>query len=121
MPTFIPNATSEDESTLAARHEIRYDGLRYLYRGYRYEHFCDALNYARLDQARAGFMPDPAFVARWDTPWQPDAAQRQQMAAGDVTFASGYYLYGGYRYERLADALACARLGGKAAAGGRVQ
>lgn len=109
-PTAAPPPSSEAE--LAALHEIRYDGLRYLYRGYRYEHFGDALSYARLDRTRPGFVPDAAFQPRWEAPWQPDSAQRAQMAPWGIVFAAGYYQYGSYRYERLADALAYARLHG---------
>ncbi|WP_256078439.1 hypothetical protein [Massilia sp. YIM B04103] len=104
----FPSAGAAD-AALAARHEIGYDGRRYLYREYRYEHFADALSYARLDQARPGFQPDAAFVARWDAPWQPGPAQQEQMAHWGIGFAAGYYLLDGYRYEHLADALSYAR------------
>ena len=96
----------DDPRQLAERCEIAFDGRRYLYRQYRYDRLDDALRYAQLDRQRPGFTPDPAFRPRWDPPLQPDAAQQALMAPAGIGFADGYYLFGGYRYERLEDALA---------------
>ncbi len=96
----------DDPRQLAERWEIAFDGRRYLYRQYRYDRFDDALRYAQLDRRRPGFTPDPTFRPRWDPTLQPDAAQQAQMAQAGIGFADGYYLFSGYRYERMEDALA---------------
>jgi len=41
----------------------------------------------------------------------PSESQRQLMSTLDITFLHGVYRLGTYRYDRLADAIAYARLG----------
>lgn len=41
----------------------------------------------------------------------PSESQRELMNTLDITFLHGIYRLGAYRYDRLADAVAYARLG----------
>jgi len=50
-------------------------------------------------------MPAPEQVEA------PSESQRQLMNKLDITFLHGVYRLGAYRYDRLADAVAYARLG----------
>jgi hypothetical protein len=90
---------------------ITFNGRRYGYRGYRYERFADAVNYARLDRARAVADPDPDGGAALERVAAPGDAERELMRALAITFADGVFHWREYRYDRLADAVAYARRG----------
>ncbi|AKU20796.1 hypothetical protein MJ904_22015 [Massilia sp. MB5] len=98
----------ESNEALAARFEVSFDGKRYAYRQYRYELFCDALRYARAEHAKQGFLRDKAFQACWKAPYAPSDAEQIEMGQFGIAYAKGHYLYGGYRYSQLSDAVAYA-------------
>lgn len=111
-----PSVTKSDESVpererLMAEFLITFNGRYYLYGHYRYDHLEDAVNYARLQRPNVGAgeqigtMPAPEHVEA------PSRSQRQLMNALNITFLHGVYRLGAYRYDRLADAVAYARLG----------
>ncbi|MGE5491624.1 MAG: hypothetical protein ACM31P_10110 [Actinomycetota bacterium] len=47
-----PHRPKADDRALMERFGIAFDGRHYLYDGYRYDHCDDAVNYARLKEAR---------------------------------------------------------------------
>ena len=101
--------TSGDSAQLMADLSIAYDGLRYHYGSYRYDRLEDAVNYARLQRSRAGGhtripMATPAIYQA------PGDGELRAMTSSGITYAGGVYRLGAYRYDRLADALAYARL-----------
>jgi hypothetical protein len=111
-----PSATKSDEAVpererLMAEFSMAFNGRHYLYGSYRYDYLSDAVNYARLQRAnvgageQTGAMPPPEQVEA------PSESQRQLMDTLDITFLHGVYRLGAYRYDRLADAVAYARLG----------
>ena len=101
--------TSADRAQLMADLSIAYDGLRYYYGSYRYDRLEDAVDYARLQLARSGGharmrMARPAILQA------PGDGEWRAMTSSGITYAGGVYRLGEYRYDRLADALAYARL-----------
>ena len=111
-----PSAPKRDETLpererLLAEFSIAFNGRHYLYGPYRYDHLADAVNYARLQRANVaageqfGATPAPEPVST------PSESDRQLMKTLDITFLDGIYRLGAYRYDRLADAVAYARLG----------
>ena len=110
-----PSVAKRDETLpererLMAEFSIAFNGRHYLYGPYRYDHLSDAVNYATLQRANASAgeqsaMPAPEQVEA------PSESQRQLMSTLDITFLHGVYRLGTYRYDRLADAIAYARLG----------
>jgi hypothetical protein len=110
-PAVSPPVTSitGDREQLMAELSIAYDGVRYYYDSYRYDRLDDAVNYARLQRSRAAnqawiSMPTPAIVGG------PGDSDRRTMASSGITYEAGVYRLGEYRYDRLDDALAHARL-----------
>lgn len=101
-----------DMAAAAAACEVSFDGRYYRFREYRYEQLADALRYARAQYAKAGFVPDRAFVPDWQAPPTLDAEQRALMARWGIGFASGRFTFGPYRYDLLPDAVAYARVHG---------
>ena len=88
---------------------ISFNGRSYGYRGYRYDRFTDAIDYARLDRSRpfgdvaldGGALLEPVPL--------PSAAEVVLMRSLGITFAGGVFHWREYRYDRLADAVAYAR------------
>ena len=95
---------------LMAEFDIAYNGRHYEYNAYRYDHLTDAVNYARLQRstrprdAEVGSKPSRQVVDA------PDESERQLMAELVITYKDGVYYFGGYRYDRLVDAVNYARL-----------
>jgi hypothetical protein len=98
-----------EERHRIVRYGIGFDGRFYRYREYRYDRLADALNYAKLDSARAGRPPLQA-PGEWLAPQRPTAEEREQMASLGSAVDGKQYLYDGYRYERCGDAINYARL-----------
>ena len=101
--------TAEERAQWMADLSIAYDGIRYYYGSYRYDRLEDAVNYARLQRSRDGGhtripMTRPAIHHA------PDDNERRAMASSGITYVGGGYRLGEYRYDRLTDALAYARL-----------
>lgn len=112
-PPSVPKGdeTLPERERLMAEFSIAFNGRYYLYGPYRYDHLADAVNYARLRRANVGarekFGATPAPVSA------PSESERQLMKTLDITFLDTVYRLGAYRYDRLADAVAYARLGVK--------
>lgn len=106
-----PSAPTEADPQRLRELGIRRIGWRYEYRGYRYDRLADALAYAtlpgRADDLRESVQ---APLAADEPPQTPCAQDLAVMAAWDITFESGVYRFGAYRYDRLADAVAYAEL-----------
>lgn len=105
-------AKGERES-LMAEFSITFFAQQYRYAHYRYDTFEDALSYAKQQQ----FAPEDSDAADADASSPdriveaPDELQRRRMNRLGITYVKGVYLFGPYRYDRLADAMSYARLG----------
>lgn len=108
-PVVSPQQTGDAAANQMAELCIRYNGKTYGYRGYRYDLFVDAVNYARLDRAR-GFSEGPGDAADMEPVRLPTPAERGAMQALGITFKDGVFRWREFRYDRLADALAYATL-----------
>lgn len=87
---------------------IRFNGRDYLYRGYAYENFIDAYNYAQLmllHPSSAPLSTQAIFTKRVPPPSADDLRLMQQFG---IEFVAGHYFYGAYRYDCLGDACAFA-------------
>lgn len=103
----LEKSTREVVARDAGELAIGYDGRSYHYRGFRYDRFLDAVNYARLDGARGEAAADETAMDRVPLPTD---AERTLMQALAITFENGTYRWGEYRYDRLGDAVAYATL-----------
>lgn len=112
--TQAPDPASDDG--LMATFGIRRSGRFYLCRGYRYTHLRDAVAYARQAVERPELAREEALRER--SPGAGGTADSNVPRARDVplmallriTFADGQYVFEGFRYDRLHDAVAYARL-----------
>jgi hypothetical protein len=103
-------ADAGDRRRLMSAFSIDYDGRHYRYNGYRYDRLADAVAYAKLMQSRQTQHDTcPVTYQRVESPSASDTAV---MARYSITFSEGMYRYGGYRYDRLADALNYAQSAG---------
>jgi len=107
--TAMPADAMDPRARQMAELCITFDGRVYRYRGYRYERFADVVNYARLDRARAFVEPAPPDATTMEELQVPSLAESSLMRTLDITFANGFFHWGEYRYDRLADAVAYAR------------
>ncbi|HEY0585518.1 MAG TPA: hypothetical protein VGD52_05255 [Pseudoduganella sp.] len=98
----------ESDESLAAQYEISFDGRRYAFRQHHYDVFRDALRYAVAEHAKAGFLRDDAFQPSWMTAYHPSDDDEGMMRQHGITYVEGHFLYGGYRYGQLCDAIAFA-------------
>jgi hypothetical protein len=94
-------ATIQDADTLMATFGITQAPGPYVYGGYRYDKLQDAVRYAQRHQT-ASTVP----LGR-DSDDNRDAAML--MATFGITQAPGPYVYGGYRYDKLTDAVHAAQ------------
>jgi hypothetical protein len=107
------DAAREEQARLMATLGIHHEGRYYHFRGYRYTRLEDAVAYARLVGTRAARLlpednlPDRSFG---DGVEPPPAADTMLMQSLGVSFEAGRYVYEGFHYDRLADAVAYARL-----------
>jgi hypothetical protein len=111
-----PSVTRSDEAVpererLMAEFFVAFNGRHYLYGPYRYDHLADALNYARLQRANVGAGEQFGATPAPQPVEAPSESDRQLMNTLDITFLDGVYQLGTYRYDRLAHAVAYARLG----------
>lgn len=106
-------APSGEREQLMAEHSITYNGRHYQLGHYRYDHLADAVSYSLL---RRSMPPGSNAVDLGDSepgPEEieaPDRSERALMAELDISFRDGVYQLGAYRYDRLADAVAFARV-----------
>lgn len=98
----------ESDESLAARFEISFDGKRYAFRQHHYDVFLDALRYAISEHAKAGFLRDDTFAPNWMAAYHPTDDDEGVMRLHGIAFVEGHFLYGGYRYGQLCDAVAFA-------------
>lgn len=117
-PLEAPGATDLHGAHLASQEEplrrelgIRRIGWRYEYRGYRYDRLADAVAYAKLDRVepRGEAVRERSLLAD-EPPTMPSSEDRKLMDTWDIGFDAGIYTFQNYRYERLCDAVAYARL-----------
>lgn len=112
-PAHGPADTAHEQAPLMLAHGIRHDGRRYCFGNYCSVRLQDAITYARLVAKRALYTSDgtrlmrPAGNGDMKPPGDSDQAL---MASLGVSFAAGRYVFEGSRYNRLADAVAYARL-----------
>lgn len=83
---------------------IWFDGRDYHYQQYRYDRLQDAIAYAKLDRSRPEFHeePLPRSWKEWHGPTPEEAAR---MTSFGIVYEHGFYYYGAYRYDFLADAV----------------
>jgi hypothetical protein len=107
--------TDQDaQARLMATLGIHREGRYYHFRGYRYNRLEDAVAYARLVGTRASRMlPEDNLPSRSfdnDGVKPPTGADIALMKTLGVSFEAGRYVYEGFRYDCLADAMAYAKL-----------
>ncbi|HET8747572.1 MAG TPA: hypothetical protein VFM98_18380 [Ramlibacter sp.] len=110
---------SADDERRMADLGIDRDGLDYVYKAYRYEKLADAIAYAQLVRSRgleaAEVFPSP----RRSKPFVPPSATDQVlMASLGVRFDGRQFRFGGFRYDRLPDAVNYARQAASASSEG---
>jgi len=101
-------ARQESDESLAAQYEISFDGKRYAFRQHHYDVFQDALRYAFAEHAKVGFLHDEAFQPTWAVAYHPTDEDESTMRLYGIDYIEGHFLYGGYRYGQLCDAVAFA-------------
>ncbi|MCM5678246.1 hypothetical protein M8A51_01745 [Schlegelella sp. S2-27] len=109
-PRGVPAQDSED---LMAELKIRYNGRHFCFQAYRYDHLEDALAYARLQRDRALHGLDEDVTPEGATTGEPEfpaTSDRPEMEALGVSYEAGRYVFQGFHYDHLRDALAYARL-----------
>ena len=89
---------------------IRFNGRNYLYRGYAYENFIDAYNYAQLMLIHPSSAPPSTQAVPEKRVSSPSADDLLLMQQFGIVFIAGHYFYGTYRYDCLGDACAFARI-----------
>jgi hypothetical protein len=104
-------ASPLEEEWLRTELGIRRIGWRYEYRGYRYDRLADAASFARVDRGhQRGQAALEASPQADEPPPMPSSDDLALMATWDIRFNAGIYTFQQYRYERLCDAVAYARL-----------
>jgi hypothetical protein len=87
---------------------IRFNGREYLYRGYAYENFIDAYNYAQLMLLHPSRAPPSGLTGPTKPLRAPSVDELRLMRQLGIVFVAGHYFYGTYRYDCLGDAYAFA-------------
>jgi len=109
-----PPASATESACLMPEYGVTRSGRFFLCRGYRYSKLEDAVAYARLLQIGPAPLreDDQADMAqRAEEPTELRSADDERlMASWGISFADGQYVFEAFRYDRLADALAYARL-----------
>lgn len=103
-----PSTCQESDESLAAQYEISFDGRRYAFRQHHYDVFRDALRYAVAEHAKSAFLRDDAFQPSWVAAYHPTDEDESMMKLHGIAYIEGHFLYGGYRYGQLCDAIAFA-------------
>lgn len=101
---------SDAELEQMKEHDISCDGTSYFFSGYRYAKLADALSYARLMRERPELPSRGHAVATSQTSAAPTEASRELMAKLGIDLDAGVFRFGGFRYDRLEDAVAYAKL-----------
>lgn len=108
-PAAAPGEPSRTSGELMAKLHIDFNGRSYHYRSYRYDRLADAANYAELDRSRP-FSDLESGAAAVQQIREPSDIERELMRRHAITFEDGVFRWRGYRYDRLDDAVAYARL-----------
>lgn len=111
--TQTAHADPQEQARLMAMLGIRQEGRYYHFRSYRYVRLQDAMAYARLVGTRASRMlPEDNLASRSvdDDVKPPTGADHALMQSMGISFEDGRYVFERFHYDRLADALAYARL-----------
>ena len=103
-----PDAAAADECQLLTELSIVRDGRQYLYDGYCYDRLSDAVAYAELVRGQAR-QPGPSAPAQFALVDSPTASDRQLMTELSISSENGRFVFEGYRYDRLSDAVSYAR------------
>ncbi|MDZ5456829.1 hypothetical protein [Azohydromonas lata] len=109
----LAEADHEEQAHLMAMLGIHHEGRYYHFRSYRYTRLEDAVAYARLVGTRVARMlaednlPSPSLLEEVNLPTGQEEVLMQSLG---VCFEDGRYVYEGFHYDRLADAVAYARL-----------
>lgn len=112
-PAGVPAEVDPEAARLMATLGIHHDGRYYHFRNYRYTRLQDAVAYARLVATRVPYPLTedelPAQAGNDDFK-PPSASDTTLMMTLGVSFDGARYVYESYHYDRLADAVAYARL-----------
>ena len=116
-----PALEAQARQDLMAELEIHYNGRHFRFRGYRYDRLEDAVAYARLERSRAlqgwAHTVPSEGEADADAPVSPSVCDRAEMEVLGVSFEAGRYVFQGFHYDHLQDALVYARLEAERARG----
>lgn len=92
---------------------VEHEGGNYYYKGYRYERLEDAIAYARLRRSRPA-EEDFAAPGRRSSLPAPTDSDRVLMATLGIQFDGRTFRHGGFRYDRLSDAVSNAHRAARA-------
>jgi hypothetical protein len=101
--------SEDDTRRLMAEYSISHEGRHYQFAEYRYERLADAVAYARLVGAPRAEQSDSPSLMRVDAVEAPQAADRQLMLELSISFERGSFVFAGFHYDRLIDAVNYAR------------
>ena len=100
-----------DSDRLKAEFSIVQYGQYYWFDNYRYEHLADAVAYAQVIRARRRApRSNASSPTRFDIAELPNASDRQLMVELSITLENGCFVFDGFRYTNLIDAVNYARL-----------
>jgi hypothetical protein len=103
------DAATIDSVHLMAEFSIVHGGRYYYYGGYRYERLADAVAYAQLVQTLQPQRSNASSLARFDAVESPSDSDRELMIELSISFKHGCFVFEGFRYDRLIDAVNYAR------------
>lgn len=101
------------EAKLLQELGIHYDGRSYCFLSYRYTRLEDAVAYARLVHARAFLsLPEDRMTSpkHCENAEAASEAELDEMRRLGVEHRNGRYTFGEFKYDKLSDALAYARI-----------
>lgn len=88
---------------------VSFDGVQYVYNGFRYDRRSDAMAYASLMQSRPAQFDKGSALAAPRAFSPPTDGQRTLMATLGIELVDHAYRFEGFRYDQLSDAVAYAR------------
>lgn len=100
-----------DSGRLTAEFSIVQYGRYYWFDNYRYESLADAVAYAQVIRTRRhAARANASLPTRFDIAELPNASDRQLMEELSITLENGCFVFDGFRYDNLIDAVNYARL-----------
>jgi hypothetical protein len=119
--TIYAEISVDEKRRLMAEFSITRHGRYYHFDTYRYELLSDAIAFAEIVRARSPHTaqrPDPSALEKCDDAQTPNAADQQLMQEFSISLQNYSFVFEGFRYDRLIDAVNYARhrreLGAKA-------